>query len=232
MTDPVLAYERLRARYGPQHWWPAETRFEVIVGALLMAQTAWRNVEAAIRNLKDAGILDPRRIADAPIPRLRELVAPAGLHRQKPWRLKRFCAHLVRVADGDLDRFFDRDLSQVREELLSLDGVGPETADSILLYAARFPTFVVDAYTVRIGRRFGWFRTDSYDSVKSYFESRVPKDVYTYREFHALLVALAKDVCRPQPRCAACVLHDVCPHGRASAPSNRRKTRTKKNTNP
>lgn len=210
VVDPNVVYERLLRRFGPQHWWPARTRFEVVVGALLMAQTSWRNVVAAIANLRREGMLDPHRIAAAPIPQLRELVRPAGLYRQKPWRLKRFCQHLVRVTDGDLDRFFDRDLETVRTELLGLDGIGPETADSILLYAADFPAFVVDAYTIRIGRRVGLFDDDAYDAVQAYFEAHVPEDLRTYREFHALLVVLGKEVCSPRPRCDVCPLTDVC----------------------
>lgn len=179
-----------------------------------MAQTSWRNVEAAIHNLSRAGLLDARALAAAPVRRIRALVRPAGLHRQKPGRLKGFARHLLRVADGDLDRFFARDLEGVRRELLGLDGIGPETADSILLYAARFPTFVVDAYTIRVGRRLGWFDTDRYDEVKAFFESRLPRDVSLYREYHALLVAHGKEICRPRPRCDACPLRDVCAYYR------------------
>ncbi|HEV8595696.1 MAG TPA: hypothetical protein VGR51_09230 [Thermoplasmata archaeon] len=210
MLDPDLVYERLFARYGPQHWWPAETRFEVIVGALLMAQTSWERVEEAIENLKAAGALDAHRLAAMPLPKLRRLIQPAGLYRTKPHRLKAFCRHLVRSADGDLDRFFARAFETVRRELLTLDGVGPETADSILLYAADFPTFLVDAYTVRVGRRLGLFDTDGYEEVKAFFESRVPHDLTRYREYHALLVAHGSRVCRPKPRCAECPLNDVC----------------------
>lgn len=210
MADPRLVSDRLLLRFGPQHWWPAKSPFEVVVGALLMAQTSWRNVEAAIRNLEGAGLLDPRALAAAPVGRIRALVHPAGLHRQKPRRLKDFSQHLLRVADGDLDRFFERDLETVRHELLGLNGIGPETADSILLYATGFPTFVVDAYTVRIGQRLGWFTTDRYEEVKAFFESRLPRDVAMYREYHALLVAHGKHICRPRPRCDVCPLRDVC----------------------
>ena len=213
--DPRRVYERLLARFGPQHWWPAETRFEVIVGALLMAQTSWPRVAEAVGNLRRAGVLDPRALAAMSIGDLRALVRPAGLHRTKPRRLRAFCRHLVRAAGGDLDRFFARDPDALRRELLTLEGVGPETADSILLYASEVPTFVVDAYTVRVGRRLGWFDADRYDAVKAYFESRVPRDLGVYREFHALIVALGKDVCRPTPRCDACPLADGCAHARA-----------------
>jgi len=213
-VDAVLeAYARLLARFGPQHWWPAETRFEVIVGALLMQQTAWRNVEVAIRNLKGAGLLSPASIAKARIPEIRKHVRVAGLYRTKPRRLKRFCARLMEF-DGDLDGFFARPMDVVREDLLSQEGVGPETADSILLYASETPTFVVDAYTVRIARRLGWLDTDSYDSVKAWFEARLPRDVGMYREFHALLVRHAVRVCLPTPRCGECPLNEMCAYYR------------------
>ena len=214
MADPKLVFDRLYEHFGPQHWWPAETRFEVIVGALLMAQTSWENVEASIANLKRANALSPRALAAMPIAKLRALVKPAGLYRTKPRRLKSFCRHLVHVADGDLDRFFARDLGTVRQELLGLYGIGQETADSILLYAGPFATFVVDAYTVRVGQRLGWFDTDRYDEVKAFFESRLPQEVALFREFHALIVAHGKRVCRSRPRCDVCPLNDVCAYYR------------------
>ncbi len=224
--DPDLVRERLLARFGAQRWWPAETPFEVIVGALLMAQTSWTRVEDAIRNLKREGALDPHVLAAMPIPTLRRLVRPAGMYRTKPHRLRAFCRHLLAVADGDLDRFFARDFETLRRELLSLDGIGPETADSILLYAADFPTFVVDAYTMRVGRRLGFFTSDRYDEVKSFFESRVPRDLARYREFHALIVVHGKFVCRPTPRCDECPLNDVCAY--AAERSSTGKIRTKR----
>ncbi|HKZ62871.1 MAG TPA: endonuclease III domain-containing protein [Thermoplasmata archaeon] len=231
MHDPGAVYDRLLARFGPQHWWPAETPFEVVGGALLMAQTSWANVEQALGNLKRTGVLNPRALAAISIHRLRSLVRPAGLHRTKPRRLRAFCQHLVRVAEGDLGRFFARDLEAVREELLALDGIGPETADSILLYAGGFPTFVVDAYTVRIGTRIGWFNSPAYPAVKAYFESQVPPDLARYREFHALLVAHGKHLCRPRPRCWECPLEGGCSHARDRRDKNRDsgiKERTKK----
>ena len=216
--DAVLeAYERLLRRFGPQHWWPAETRFEVIVGALLMQQTAWRNVEVAIRNLRRAGLLSPEAIAGARIPELRRHVRIAGLYRSKPRRLKRFCARLMEFG-GDLDAFFARPIHVVREDLLSQEGVGPETADSILLYASETPTFLVDAYTVRIARRLGWVDTDAVDSVKSWFEARLPRDLARFREYHALLVRHAVEVCRPRPRCGECPLNEMCAYYRTRRP--------------
>ncbi|TLZ95729.1 MAG: endonuclease III domain-containing protein, partial [Methanobacteriota archaeon] len=135
-------YHRLLGRYGPQHWWPAETPFEVIVGALLMHQTAWRNVAEAIRNLKAAGLLDVRALASASIPVIRKHVKVAGLYRTKPTRLRDFCLHLLARSGGDLREYFDRPLEAVRDDLLSQAGVGPETADSILLYAGGHAVFL------------------------------------------------------------------------------------------
>jgi len=217
-VDAALhAYEKLAERFGPQHWWPAESRFEVIVGALLMQQTTWRNVATAIANLKRAGLLSPAEIANASIPELRRHVRIAGLYRSKPRRLKRFCQRLMEFG-GDLDRFFRRDVRLVREDLLAQEGVGPETADSILLYASDTPTFLVDAYTVRIARRLGWIATDTYEEVKAWFEARLPRDLRLYREYHALLVAHGKEICRPRPRCAVCPLNDTCAYYRTGRP--------------
>jgi len=207
-------YERLLDAYGPQGWWPADTPFEVIVGALLMQQTAWRNVEAAIRNLKAAGLFDPATIAAAPIPMLRNHVRVAGLYRTKPARLRAFCRHLLERSGGDLATYFDRPLDEIRADLLAEEGVGPETADSILLYAGGHPVFVVDAYTVRIGRRIGWFDTEAYETIQRQFEAHLPRDLARYREYHALLVAHAKTLCRPKPRCDECPLRTMCAFGR------------------
>ncbi len=217
VVEALDAYETLLARFGPQHWWPAETRFEVIVGALLMQQTAWRNVEAAIAHLRTAGLLSPDAIARAPVPELRRHVRIAGLYRAKPRRLKRFCARLMDFG-GDLDAFFARDPRTVREDLLSQEGVGPETADSILLYASDTPTFVVDAYTVRIARRLGWVEGDAYAQVQEWFERRLPRDLPLYREYHALLVAHGKEICRTRPKCGVCPLNEMCAYRRRTRP--------------
>jgi endonuclease-3 related protein len=210
VVDVREVYRRLLRRFGPQGWWPGDTPFEVVVGALLMAQTAWANVERALANLKDAGLLDPHALASVPLDRLGRLIRPAGLYGSKPRRLRGLCRHLVAAADGDLARFFARPGEEVRRDLLAREGVGPETADSILLYAAGVPTFVVDAYTRRLFERLGAFRGLGYDGMKAFFEDALPPDVETYREYHALIVAHGKGVCRPRPRCHACPLTDLC----------------------
>ena len=217
VTDRVQeTFDRLLAHYGPQGWWPAETPFEAIVGALLMSQTAWRNVATAIRNLKGAGLLEVHGLAAAPVAVIRRHVRIAGLYRTKPARLKAFCRHLVEESDGDLATYFNRPTEVVRANLLAQDGIGPETADSILLYAGRHPVFVVDAYTIRIGGRIGLFDTAEYGAVQRFFERRLPRDLARYQEYHALLVAHAKTLCRhADPACDACPLQSLCDFGRS-----------------
>jgi len=214
MEKARRVYERLLDAYGRQHWWPARTDFEVVVGALLMQQTAWANVERALANLRDAGLLDAHALAAASVPRIRRHVRVAGLYKTKPARLKAFCRHLVERSDGDLARFFRGPIEAVRADLLAQPGVGPETADSLLLYAGGHPVFVVDAYTVRIGTRVGLFRSKEYGAVQRYFEDRLPRDVALFREYHALLVQHAKAFCRALPRCASCPLRAMCAYGR------------------
>ena len=207
-------YRRLLERYGHQHWWPAENGFEVIVGALLMQQTAWRNVHTAIENLRSAGLLSVRALASARVDVVRKHVRVAGLYRTKPSKLRNVCRHLVERSGGDLSKYFDRPTEVVRDDLLAQDGVGPETADSILLYAGGHPVFVIDAYTLRIGRRIGFFDHDEYARAQRYFEQHVPRDLATYREYHALLVAHAKSLCRPKPACGECPVQSLCDFGR------------------
>src|SRR5947209_11855406 len=173
----INLFQRLLRHYGPQHWWPGEDAFEVIVGALLMQQTAWRNVAEAIQNLKEAGLLEVRALAAAPVPVIRRHVKIAGLYRTKPKRLRDFCRHLLNRSDGDLTRYFDRSTDVVRNDLLAQDGVGPETADSILLYAGGHPVFLLDAYTIRIGRRNRRVDMNAYDGGQKNIETHQPVHV-------------------------------------------------------
>jgi len=203
-------YERLLKRFGRQNWWPADSSFEVIVGAILTQQSSWKNVEKAIANLKEENMLTPQRIATAKIETLEWLVRPSGFYRQKALRLKNFSKFLLEKYHGELDSLFSQDLDTLRRELLSLNGVGHETADSIILYAANKPTFVVDAYTVRILGRLGILSEKAYDTVQKYLHANIPNDVQHYKEFHALLVRLAKENCRTRPACDGCPLAGVC----------------------
>ncbi|HUJ29953.1 MAG TPA: hypothetical protein VLY23_01635 [Candidatus Acidoferrum sp.] len=209
-------YNSLFAALGPQHWWPGDTPFEIIVGAILTQNTSWKNVEAAISNLREAGLMSPRAILAAPIRRIERLVRPSGYFRQKARKLKAFCEFLQKEYRGSLDRMFATPTIALREKLLGVFGIGPETADSILLYAGRHEVFVVDAYTKRMLARHGWIgEKPKYDDVRWIFERRFPGDVARFNEFHALIVNTGKTWCRPQePKCEECPLGRYLEEGR------------------
>lgn len=207
------AYEKLLAAFGPQHWWPGESPFEVLVGAVLVQNTAWRNVERAIENLRDAGLMEPRKLYALSESDLAELIRPAGYYQVKARRLRNLLRFVVEQYDGSLDAMFSVGVSTLREELLGLNGIGPETADAILLYAGGLPTFVVDAYTHRVLARHGWIGYEAdYHEIKDYFEASLPQDAALYNEYHALLVRVGKDFCRKTgPKCEACPLAPLLP---------------------
>ncbi len=203
-------YRRLSVAFGPQHWWPGETRTEVIVGAILTQHTAWANVEQALARLKAARALDFAAIHSIAAESLAELIKPAGTFRVKARRLKAFAARIMERFDGDLDRLFDGDTDDIRRELLGVKGIGPETADAILLYAGGRAKFVVDAYTQRILRRhFIVGENSSYPETQAMFEFSLPASVERFGEYHALLVRLGKEFCRPRARCQGCPLDDL-----------------------
>ena len=205
-------YNALRERYGAQEWWPAETPFEVMVGAILTQNTNWKNVEAAIGNIRRAGLLDLHRLHALSREKLADLIRPAGYYNVKAGRLSNLLNVLVDEYDGNLERFFDGSIDQLRERLVSINGIGLETADSIVLYAAHKPTFVIDAYTYRVMVRHNVvFEDASYDELKCLFEDNLPRDATLYNEYHALIVTLGKDHCRKTPRCEGCPLESF-PH--------------------
>lgn len=212
-------YERLWKAYGPQHWWPGDGPFEVIVGAVLVQNTSWKNVERAIQNLREADLLEPRRLARVPLAELEELIRPAGYYRIKARRLRNLLSLIVRRYEGSLERMFSIPMDVLREQLLQVPGIGPETADSILLYAGGFPTFVVDTYTHRVLARHGWidFEADYYQ-IKEYFESQLEPDVQLFNEYHALLVRVGHLHCRRKPKCQGCPLQEMLPPGGPLAP--------------
>jgi endonuclease-3 related protein len=198
-------------------WWPARTPFEVIVGAILTQNTAWQNVEKAIANLRREHLLTPRAIESVSRQRLARLVRPSGYFRQKAKKLKAFVRFLRKEYGGSLARMFKTSTLELRERLLNVHGIGRETADSILLYAGGHPIFVVDAYTHRILGRHGLTpgnlnNKPDYEAVRSLFEINLPPDARLYNEFHALLVNVGKNWCRPrEPRCSACPLKSYLP---------------------
>lgn len=207
-------YKRLLAAYGPQHWWPGDSPFEVLIGAILVQNTSWQNVQSAIHNLKEADLLAPHALYGVAEEELETLIRPAGYYRIKARRLRNLLSLLVSQYDGSLEPMFRTDLSTLRQELLRVNGVGPETADSILLYAGGLPVFVVDTYTHRVFTRHGWIDFDAdYDAIQEYFETGLEQDVALYNEYHALLVRVGRTHCRKTPKCDGCPLADLLPHG-------------------
>ncbi|MDK1031477.1 MAG: endonuclease III domain-containing protein [Planctomycetia bacterium] len=201
-------YEALLSCYGPQGWWPAETPFEVIVGAILTQNTSWTNVEKAIKQLKERNLLEPRALAAVEMEELAELIRPAGYFRLKSRRLKNFLEMLISDCDGDLDALFSRSAASLREKVLSVNGIGPETADSIVLYASGKPVFVIDTYTYRVAFRHGLAPAETtYEELQELFSERLPEDVAIFQEYHALLVRVGKERCKKrQPLCEGCPL--------------------------
>ena len=205
-------YKILFETFGPQHWWPGETRFEIIIGAILTQNTNWTNVEKAIANIRAADRLAPEKLHALEPEELETLIRPAGYFRVKAKRLRNFLQWLFDEYQGQLDILDDIPTRRLREELLSISGVGPETADSILLYALNRPVFVVDTYTARVTVRHGLIEPEiGYDDLQYLFESNLEPDVQFFNEFHALLVCIGKDFCKPKPKCAACPLNPL-PH--------------------
>lgn len=197
----------LHEAFGPQHWWPARTPFEVMVGAILTQNTNWGNVERAIGNLRAADVLTPQRINATTFLRLTRLIRSSGFYNQKAGRLKAFSRFLVDRYGGSIARLRSEETAKIRTELLALDGIGPETADSILLYALGKPVFVIDAYTRRVFSRHGFLsEKHGYGDWQGLFEENLPRDPKLYNEYHALIVKLAKTFCRKQPMCDECPL--------------------------
>jgi endonuclease-3 related protein len=214
MREKLLnLYEYLYAEYGAQNWWPAKTPFEVSIGAILVQSTAWENVVKAINNLKAVDILTPERLGEIPQTELETLIRPSGYYRVKAKKIRAFLEHLRAHHQNRLALLFARETSALRKELLSIYGIGEETADSILLYAAEKPIFVVDAYTHRLFTRLGWVNGKyHYDRLQRIFMSSLPPDVQFFNEYHALIVRHGKETCRKRPRCEGCVLRQQCPY--------------------
>lgn len=228
-VNPKQIYTRLFTSLGPQYWWPmdkshhqqngSDPRFEIIIGAILTQNTAWSNVEKAIQHLKQHHMLTPRAILNANDELLKKLINPSGFFNQKAKRLKIISHHLIDNYEGSLTSFFNQSVQTLRKELLSLHGIGPETADSILLYAGKKPVFVVDAYTKRICKRIPFpLNPESYDEIQQYFQDHLFKEyvdidelIQIYNEYHALIVELGKQYCKKQkPLCTDCPINTFC----------------------
>ena len=211
MTDsPLLAlHHSLNAHYGDLAWWPADSAFEIAVGAILTQNTDWRNVEKALGNLKSANVLSVEAILETPTDQLEMLVRPSGYFRMKADRLKQLCKFLQ---SNSFDALKKMGGDQARERLLSVKGVGPETADDIVLYALDIPSFVIDTYTRRLLERFGLYSAKlKYSELQAAFHQQLPEDSSLFKQYHALIVEHAKVSCRKKPLCESCALKETCP---------------------
>jgi len=226
IQNPYILYKILLERFDNQNWWPmdikyheknkSDQRFEIIIGAILTQNTAWSNVEKALDNLKSKNMLEIKKISDADINILKNLIKPSGFFNQKANRLKNIACYLHENYNDNLDTFFNRNIKEIRNELLSLNGIGPETADSIMLYAGNLPTFVVDAYTKRLCKRLPLKTGLLYDEIQDYFQEQIKKRCnekeipQIYNELHALIVVQAKKYCKKKPDCKNCPIRKDC----------------------
>ena len=215
--SPIVdIYNRLYREYGPQHWWPGDSAVEIIIGAILTQAVAWVNVECAINNLKSENCLSIQALRDVPETALAQLLRPSGYFNAKTRKVKCFVEHVWKAYSGDLTAFLSKDVVELRQELLGIYGIGEETADDIVLYAAQKPSFVIDAYTRRIFQRLGIAPSEnSYWSYQELFRTSLPTDVTIYNEYHALLDKHAKEACKREPICQTCCLLERCDTGRS-----------------
>lgn len=205
-------YGKLYDHYGPQSWWPGDGPLETIVGAILTQFTSWRNVERALDNLKNAGCMSAQALRSIPTDELASLIRPSGAFNQKARRLKAFVDRLWDTYEGNLEALLSQEPETLRKELLSIHGIGPETADDIMLYAAEQPYFVIDSYTIRVLERWAVHpNKPTYDGYQQLFHENLPRDTRLYNEYHALFDRHAKELCKPRPACAQCFLRDTCP---------------------
>lgn len=207
----IRTYRKLYKFYGPQGWWPGRSRFEIIVGAILTQNTAWANVEKAIKHIRASGNLaSPSKIASLSHKELARMIRPAGYYNVKAVRLKNFTSFLASRYNRSLNKLSKAETPLLRQELLGINGIGPETCDSILLYAFGRPSFVVDAYTRRVFSRHGLFPEDlSYDSIRALFMKNLPSSEKIFNEYHALIVRTGKDYCKTVPQCTECPLRGM-----------------------
>ena len=217
-TDNILLdiYRRLYQDYGPQGWWPGDGPLDVVIGAILTQSAAWSNVEMALQNLKVADCWSLGALNHWPEADLASIIRPCGFFNSKARKLKAFAAHVYSNYQGNLSQFLGQELQQLRDELLSIHGIGPETADDILVYAAGIPSFVIDVYTKRILHRMGLaqgINDKDYYAFQSLLHEALPRDVIIFNEYHALLDEHAKKTCTKIPQCSACCLRDLCMTG-------------------
>lgn len=226
-----VIYKNLYSHFGPQHWWPVtkekeinpkyhqninlteKQQLEICFSAILTQNTSWKNVEKAIINLNKNKLIDLKKVKNIKNKKLALIIKSSGYHNQKAKKLKNFCDFLFKNYNGSLKKLFEKNIQKLREELLSVNGIGPETADSIILYAAKKPIFVVDAYTRRIMQRIG-YKEKTYEELQKLFMGSLQNSEKLFNEYHALLVELGKIVCKKEPLCSKCPAISYCNHGK------------------
>lgn len=215
-------YDKLYNHFGYRNWWPGETKWEVIVGAILTQNVAWRNVEQAIANLKEADLFELEAIYHGPLEKIASLIRPSRYYNTKARKLKSFANHIMKGYAGNLNSFLVKPLSELRQELLQIWGIGPETADCILLYCAELPSFVVDAYTKRIFTRIGIFNEEvTYHGMRNYFMDNLKGYHHLFNDYHAQIVALGHNICKNIPLCNKCPLQvNYCQYQRIEKSAN------------
>ena len=205
----IRFYQRLNDVYGPQHWWPAKTPFETIIGAILAQNVSWTGAHNAVCQLRERGLMHPHALYEAGPEVIAPLIRSSRYYNQKSQKIHTFLRYFLTHYHGSVSRMVENPETQIREELISLRGFGPETVDSILLYALMKPVFVVDAYTRRMGSRIGWFdEAVTYEDMQDFFMSRLPRDVPLYNDFHAQIVYLGNHVCKKNPQCMSCPVRE------------------------
>ena len=211
IETPLIAfYSALKDAHGLQHWWPAESAFETIIGAILAQNVSWTGAYKAVCALKEAGLMDPHLLFQAGEDTIAPLIRSSRYYNQKTGKIMVFLSWFLENCDGEISKMASLPCLKVRRELLNLTGFGPETVDSVLLYALDKPVFVVDAYTRRIGSRQGWFSEDiTYAGMQEFFMDRLPSDVSLYNDFHAQIVYLGNRICKKNPNCSACPVRDT-----------------------
>ncbi len=212
-TDLMQVYKILLEHFGHQNWWPTisdNPGFEIIIGAILTQNASWKNVEIAVKNLYEKNKLSPLTLYNTDDNEIEKLIEPSGFFRVKAKRIRNFLNFLFEKYNGKMELLFELPVNDLRKELLSVNGIGKETADSIILYAAGKLKFVVDAYAIRIFTRLGLIKTSDYQEVQKFFEKNLPKSIKLFNEYHALIVEEGKNVCRPKPKCEVCPLNSVC----------------------
>ncbi len=228
----IKIYEALRKKNGNLNWWPGKTQFEIIVGAILTQNTSWSNVEKAIANLKKEGLLDYNSILKIPANKLAGLIRPSGYYNQKAKKLKNFVNFIRENFDENISKMKKLDLRELRLKLLEINGIGNETADSIILYAFNKPIFVVDTYTNRVFTRIGLIKVGlTYCEVQKFFMDNLPSDYILYNDFHAQIVILGKHFCKKSPVCSICPVIYICDYGKQVKKAANRKTPQKGKNN-